>query len=110
MSAQNKRKRKHHARRCRRENYHGMLDAELEAEHVFQRRVIRAIDRGGLDIAPDGRPIKADYWRYMQDRDGDPGQAAQACLYHVERAVGSLRPRPPAPRGEARTSSRQPDA
>ena len=91
MCAQ-KKKHKHRDRKRRVENYHDMLDAELSDEKVFQGRVIRTIDTGGVDIAPDGREIRADFWRYMRSRSKTRSINARAGQYHMERAVGSLHP------------------
>ncbi|MEI6809752.1 MAG: hypothetical protein WCN95_13605 [bacterium] len=84
---------KHSDRRERREEYHSMLDAELAQERGFIDRVVAAIDRKGVDIAPDGREIRADYWRYIASRQKTDGQAARAALHLVQRAVNSLRVR-----------------
>lgn len=32
-------------------------------EQAFKKRVIDAMDHDGFDIAPDGRRVKADFWK-----------------------------------------------
>ena len=83
---------KHKKRRDRRFKYYEMLDRELSSERYFQGRVVETINRKGLDIAPDGRPIKADWWDYMKSRDRSRINNAYACLYLMELVIRSLRP------------------
>ncbi|MEI7899678.1 MAG: hypothetical protein WCK89_05465 [bacterium] len=84
---------KHTERRERRERYHRMLDAELDAEKPFIHRVVDSINSGGIDFAPDGRAIRADFWRYIRSRQQSAPHKALAGLSLVERAVGSLKVR-----------------
>ena len=73
---------KHRDRKDRRKEYHRMLSAELNtSDRSFRSRVIRVLDRDGLDTAPDGRPIKADLWRFRDSQRHDHA----TCL-----AVGEL--------------------
>ncbi len=84
---------KNSERKARRAAYHDMLDAELAQEQQFIGRVVRAMNRNGSDIGPDGRPIRADYWRYIASRQKTDINAARAGLDLVERAVNSVRVR-----------------
>ncbi len=93
---------KNKRRRLRRENYYCSLDASLEDEGRFVRRVIATLDHQGLDIAPDGRPIKANFWGFIRQRmeasersrneqtQRDLANSSLACLDLVERAVNTL--------------------
>ena len=82
---------KHKQRRERREEYHRMLDAELAQEKIFINRVVRTLNDDGRDYAPDGQPIKSDFWRYMASRRLSAVQNSRAALSLVERAVNSIR-------------------
>jgi hypothetical protein len=84
---------KHARRRERRELYYEMIDSELPLERAFSGRVIDTINHSGLDIAPDGRPIKSNWWHYMQTRDGRRSANAHACLYLLEKTYRSTRPK-----------------
>lgn len=91
MGVPRKTKHKHKQRRSRRAKYNRMLDGELEQEKAFQDRVVRSIDNNGMDVAHDGRPIKANFWGYMESRRTRK-HAARACLHHVEQAIRSIQP------------------
>ena len=93
---------KNKRRRLRREQYYRCLEASLDQERHFVRRVIDTIDHRGLDIAPDGRPIKAGFWDFIKLRQAEaeqPGDeqhrrklmnSSRACLDLVERAVQAV--------------------
>lgn len=93
---------KNKRRHLRREQYYRCLEASLDQERHFVRRVIDTIDHRGLDIAPDGRPIKAGFWGFIQrhqakaERSGDELKrrrfmnSSRACLDLVERAVRAV--------------------
>ena len=83
---------KHAKRRLRRSKYAQMIDAELSQERHFVGRIIDTINRKGIDIGPDGKPIKADWWKYMSSRNTQNRNASLACLYLMNRAITSLRP------------------
>jgi hypothetical protein len=82
---------KHKQRRARRAEYYRMLDAELDQEQPFVNRVLGTLNRDGIDTGPDGRPIKADFWRYMKSRRQTAVQTARAGLCLMERAINSIR-------------------
>lgn len=84
---------KHSERRARRGAYHSMLDAELDMERPFVDRVIRTLNDEGVDVAPDGNPIRADFWRYIASRQKTDVNTARAGLSLVERAINSVRVR-----------------
>lgn len=90
---------KHKRRRERRERYYRMLDGALAsdgpAERRFVGRVHGTLNREGLDIAHDGRPIKADLRRYVRSRRRSDVHAADACERLMERAVDEIHPRRP---------------
>lgn len=71
---------KHSERRARRAAYHRMLDAELSQERRFVDRAIRTLNDDGVDVAPDGNPMRADF-------------TARPGLSLVERAINSVRVR-----------------
>ena len=93
---------KNKRRRLRREQYYHCLQASLDEEGRFVRRVIDTMDHRGLDIAPDGRPIKAGFWGLIQQRQAEADLApdeqkrrrlmgsSRACLDLVERAVRTV--------------------
>ena len=84
---------KHKDRRQRRERYHQMLDAELGsdgAERQFVNRVLSTMDHDGVDFAPDGRPIKADFWRYVASREGFNVHTALAGEHLIERSISMI--------------------
>jgi hypothetical protein len=93
---------KNRRRRLRREEYYRCLEASLAEEGHFVRRVVATIDHRGLDIAPDGRPIKAGFWGLISQRQAEAGRARSepeqrkligsslACLDLVERAVRTV--------------------
>lgn len=93
---------KNKRRRERREAYFRYLETALDDEWQFIRRVIATLDHRGLDIAPDGRPIKGGFWEFIRRRRAQglrqkQGEAqrrllgsSQACLDMVERAVGAV--------------------
>jgi hypothetical protein len=83
---------KHKDRRERRAQYHRTLDAAVEDEQHFRSRVIHSLEHNGLDIAQDGRPIRADFWRYIESRLAAAPQNALAAVSLVERAVHSVQP------------------
>ena len=81
-------------RKARRAAYYEMLDKELDVnDRSFRVRVIRTMDHGGMDVAPDGRPIPADFWRYRDSRRQDPNRV-RAIEYSVAGAVRSIQVRP----------------
>lgn len=87
---------KHRQRRERRERYHEMLDAELNQEKPFVNRVLGTLNRGGQDFGPDGRPIKADFWRYIESRRKQKTiHTSLAALSLIERAINTVRVRAP---------------
>lgn len=83
---------KHKRRRARREAYFQMIDAETAHERHFMGRVVHTLNTDGIDTAPDGRPIKANWWAYIDSRDKRDRNAALACHYLVDRAITSIRP------------------
>lgn len=85
---------KHKHRRERRAKYNQMLRAELDHERHFTRRVIETINRDGLDVAPDGRPIKADFFGAIQEWEKTDQQSSRACLSLVEKAVHQVQVKP----------------
>lgn len=85
---------KHKQRRERRAKYREMLHAELDDERSFIRRVIRTINRDGFDVAPDGRPIKADFFSAIQEWEKTDQQSSKACLSLVENAVHQIQVKP----------------
>lgn len=85
---------KHKHRRERRAKYHEMLRAELNDERQFARRVIRTINHGGFDVAPDGRPIKADFFGTIKAWKKTDQHSSNACLSLVEKAVHQIQVKP----------------
>jgi len=84
---------KHKRRRDRRKKYYQMLDGSLPLERAFAGRIIDTLNRGGMDIAHDGRPIKS-FWRhYMKERDHGRSANAKACLYLLEKTYRAVRPK-----------------
>jgi hypothetical protein len=84
---------KHKRRRERRELYYQMIDRSLPEERHFAGRIIDTVNRGGLDIAHDGRPIKS-FWRhYLKTRDLGRNANARACLYLLEKTYRAVRPK-----------------
>jgi len=93
---------KNKRRRLRREDYFRSLEGSLEEEGRFVGRVISTMDHQGLDIAPDGRPIKAGFWAFIQRREAEAKRARKeperrkltasslACLDLVERAMQAV--------------------
>ena len=93
---------KNKKRRLRREAYYRCLEGSLDEEGGFVRRVIGAMDHRGLDIASDGRPIKAGFWAFIQRRAKEAKRARKeqerrkltgsslACLDLVQRAVHAV--------------------
>ena len=86
---------KHKRRRARREEYYQMLDQEVILEKGFINRVIGTLNHKGLDIAHDGNPIKADFWRFIRSRKKAAINTARAGENLVERAIGAVRVRNP---------------
>ncbi|HEV2842603.1 MAG TPA: hypothetical protein VGW39_14870 [Chthoniobacterales bacterium] len=86
---------KHKQRRERRAKYFAMLDGMLANEPAFVQRVIDTLDYQGLDYAPDGKPIRADFYRYMKDRAKTDGTATLAVLDFLERAKRRIAVKPP---------------
>lgn len=84
---------KHSERRARREAYHSMLDAEIDQERPFVDRVVGTLNNDGLDVAHDGNPIRADFWRYIESRRKMEINTARAGLSLVEKAINSVRVR-----------------
>lgn len=85
---------KHQKRRVRREQYYRMLDQQLAEERAFVKRVVYTMDHNGYDRAHDGRPIKANFFRYLQDRQRKDRPASLACLDLLERAVKQVAIKP----------------
>ncbi len=93
---------KNKRRRLRREAYYKCLEGSLDEEDRFVSRVIAAMDHRGLDIAPDGRPIRAGFWAFIQRRASEAERARKqqerrkltgsslACLDLVQRAVHTV--------------------
>jgi hypothetical protein len=93
---------KNKPRRVRRESHYRYLQASLEDEGRFVRRVIATLDHRGLDIAADGRPIKAGFWGLIKQRQEEAKcsrdeqeqrkltGSSLACLDLVERAVNTI--------------------
>jgi hypothetical protein len=93
---------KNQRRRLRREAYYRCLEGALDEEGRFVRRVISAMDHRGLDIAPDGRPIKAGFWAFIRRRQEQARRVRKtperrklaasslACLDLMERAVHAV--------------------
>ena len=85
---------KHSQRRERRLKYREMLQAGLNDERRFTRRIISTLDHGGFDVAPDGRPIKTDFFRTIQEWDKTDPQSSKACLSLVEKAIRQIQVAP----------------
>ena len=93
---------KNKRRRLRREEYFRSLEGALEEEGSFVGRVIAAMDHQGLDIAQDGRPIKAGFWAFIKRREEEAKRVRKeperrkltasslACLDLVERAMQAV--------------------
>jgi hypothetical protein len=77
---------KHQQRGQRRDSYYAVLDATLADEQGFVNRVLNTLDNGGLDQGADGRPIKAEFHRYIEQRRAKDPTASLACLDFLERA------------------------
>jgi len=103
---------KNKRRRLRREKYYRSPEASLDEEGWFVRRVIATMDHPGLDIAPDGRPIKARFWAFIQQRQEEAKRnrdeqerrkltgSRLACLDLMPRAVQAVAVKGlPKPRG-----------
>ncbi len=71
-----------------------MLDQELAQERAFVNRVISTLDHNSLDHAHDGRLIKADFFRYLKDRQMKDRPSSLACLDLVERAMKQVAIKP----------------
>jgi DNA-binding winged helix-turn-helix (wHTH) protein len=89
---------KHAQRRARRAKHLEMLRSELSDERAFTKRVIATINNRGLDWAPDGRPIKADFFGAIHAWKQADEPASLACLDLVERAVAQIQVKPVAKR------------
>ncbi len=85
---------KHAHRRARRAKHLEMLRAELSDERAFTQRVVASLNNRGLDWAPDGRPIKADFFGAIQVWEKSDKPASLACLDLVERAVAQIQVKP----------------
>jgi hypothetical protein len=85
---------KHHHRRTRQAQYRDMLRAELEDERAIRRRFLRILNHQGLDIAPDGHPIKARLFAAFQAWHAHDPQSAWAGLSLLERVVRQIQVRP----------------
>ena len=84
---------KHKRRKDRRELYYTMIDDALPRERSFAGRIVDTVNRDGLDIAHDGRPIKS-FWRhYLKTRDFGRNTNARACLYLLDKTFRSVRPK-----------------
>jgi hypothetical protein len=82
---------KHSERRERRGACHNRLDAELDHERPFVDRVLSTLNHRGMDIGPDGNPIRADFWRYIAARQKTDLNTARAGLSLVDKAVNLIR-------------------
>jgi hypothetical protein len=92
QSTQDKRPSKHKRRKDRREKYYEMIDRSLPEERHFAGRIIDTVNRDGMDIALDGRPIKS-YWRhYMKTRRKYQKVNTLACLYLLDKTYRAIRP------------------
>ena len=85
---------KHQQRRERRAKYRDRLRTELDDERAIVRRVIRSLNHDGLDIAPDGQPIKADFFGAIREWEKTDRQSSRACLSLVEKAVHQVQVKP----------------
>jgi hypothetical protein len=85
---------KHKQRQERRDKYRERLRTELADERAIIRRVIRSLNHNGLDIAPDGQPIKADFFGTIREWGKTDQQASRACLSLVEKAVSQVQVKP----------------
>jgi hypothetical protein len=85
---------KHKQRRERRSKYRERLRTELADERAIIRRVIRSMNHNGLDVAPDGRPIKADFFGAIREWEKTDQQSSRACLSLVEKAVRQVQVKP----------------
>lgn len=81
---------KHKARRERRERYFDYLKVELSDPKRFKQRVISTIDQGGMDTAPDGRPIKANFWGFIKAQEKADQPTSLACLDLMEQSVKQI--------------------
>lgn len=89
---------KHKKRRQRRALYYAELDNAVNNEPRFVNRAIDTLDHDGVDYStPDGKPIKADFRRYIKTRRKSKPLIAAACMDLLERAVRriSVDPRRP---------------
>lgn len=87
-------KSKHAKKRARLQAYFKLLDGEIEQPR-FRNRIIRSLDNGGWDFAPDGQRVRANFWRYIRSRERSAPQNALAASKHMKDAIASLRPRQP---------------
>ncbi|MDA1275502.1 MAG: hypothetical protein O2960_15895 [Verrucomicrobia bacterium] len=85
---------KHKRRKERQAEYREMLRAAMDDEPGFRRRIFRTLDHGGLDTAPDGRPIKADFFGAIRDWEKKDPHTSRACLSLVEQVVHRLQIKP----------------
>jgi len=85
---------KHAQRRARRAKHLEMLRAELSDERAFTQRVVATLNSRGLDWAPDGRPIKADFFGAIKVWEKTDKPASLACLDLVERAIAQIQVKP----------------
>ncbi|MFA7158758.1 MAG: hypothetical protein WC299_05595 [Kiritimatiellia bacterium] len=88
---------KHKRRRERRQKYYQMLAAELamdKGDKMFINRVISTLNHRGLDYAPDGHPIKSDFWGFVESRRQSDIQTARAGSFLVEKAIGQIQVKP----------------
>jgi len=85
---------KHKQRRERRAAYWMALFSELSDEWPIIHRVIRSLNCNGFDIAPDGRPIKADFYAAIKSWEKSDEPSSKACLDLVQRAVRQLQVKP----------------
>jgi hypothetical protein len=85
---------KHAKKRARLQAYFRTLDGEVELP-AFKERIFRSLNNHGRDIAPDGHPIKADFWRYIRSRKRSAPQNALAASKHMADAIASIRPTQP---------------
>lgn len=69
-----------------------MIDRELPNERHFSGRIIDTVNHNGMDIGPDGKPIKCFWQHYIKSRRSRQRINSLACIYLLEKTFGALRP------------------
>lgn len=82
---------KHAKKRARLQAYFKMLDDEIETPR-FKERIIRSLNNNGWDLGFDGKPIRANFWRYIRSRRRKAPQNALAASKHLADVIAVIRP------------------